>query len=84
MALLLKTDNTREEVEPRHGREFTLRELQNYVGGYVDVVPLSDNRILIINGQGHMLDLTANFSATLAAERSIVGDALLCRMTEVQ
>lgn len=85
-AKLLKTDVTVVEVEPKNGTDFQLEELQEFVGGHVEVISLNEKQILVINEEGKLLDLPINALATNCLELAfqgrlvdiIVGDALLC------
>ncbi len=82
-AYVLHTDGRREEILPADGSEFSLPELQNIVGGYIEFIPsLEPGYFLVVNEEGKLLQLPPNESATnLSAyrERDIVlGDVLLC------
>lgn len=46
MATLLKTTGETREVQPADGVEFTLQELQGYVGGLIEAVYLDDGRLM--------------------------------------
>lgn len=83
MAWLLKTDKTREQIAPANGRDFTLAELQGYVGGCIDVVRLG-TLLLVVNDDGLLFDLPYNHAASLAASGHIVGNAVLCNASEVR
>lgn len=43
MAKIIKTDGTIVEVTPQNGTDFQLEELQKIVGGYIEVLRLTDN-----------------------------------------
>jgi len=47
----------------------TLEKLQEIVGGYIQVVDLEDNKQMIVNEEGALLDLYINTKATLLARR---------------
>ena len=38
-----------------------LEALQEYVGGYIEVVQLADNALLIVNEEGKLMNLPLNF-----------------------
>lgn len=94
MAKLIKTDGTEIFVEPKNGKCFELAELQDFVGGDIEIVHLFDDpleRILIINESGKLEDLKMNHKATnlFTAYNEwvwdyIAGDALLCLSTEIE
>ena len=85
MATLLYTDGGRQEVTPRRGRTFSLTELQTYVGGYIELVRVSGDRLLVVNEEGLLRRLQPNMLATSIAGTGcfIVGDALLCKPEEI-
>lgn len=78
-----------ETVEPKNGTDFTLEELQGYVGGYIEIIHLNDGRIMVINEEGKLLDLPVNLLATVQYQLSfgpidqIYGNALVCENKEV-
>ena len=89
MGKLIKTDGTSIEVSPNNGTDYTLDELQKFVGGLIEVVAAKERGyILIINEEGKIEGLPINWSATDLADISlwdcIVGDALYCKDDEVR
>jgi len=54
--------------------EPSLKEVQNFVGGYVEIVYSGDMQILV-NEEGSMLGLPENSVASILAGRHIVGPA---------
>ena len=89
---LIKTDGTREEVVPKNGKYFELKEMQELVGGYIQFLQLNDDNILVINEEGKLEGLPFNKDATLTAMLDeaigildyIVGDALLCHKSLIR
>ncbi|MBD5199398.1 MAG: DUF3846 domain-containing protein [Bacteroidales bacterium] len=51
-AYLITTSGSVTEITPRDGREFELEEAQVRVEGYVEIVQLSEEVIMIINEEG--------------------------------
>ena len=43
MTEIIKTDGTRQPVQPANGSDFTLKEMQAIVGGYIELVELDGN-----------------------------------------
>lgn len=89
MGKLIKTDGTVIEVQPKNGTDYTLEELQEFVGGYIEVIPAyEEGNILIINEEGKLNGLPRNGRATDLADiylwDYLVGDALYCRSDEVR
>ncbi len=91
MIAKLITPTTVETIEPKYGTNFTLEELQQYVGGYIEILhpPSKYNAILIINEEGKLLNLPLNPLASQiwqdgsdkGSPRSddfVVGNAVLC------
>ena len=65
MAQIIKAgSNQPESIVPENGTEFSLRELQNAVGGYIEVVHLADGRIMVVNEDGKVQGLPFNMAAT--------------------
>jgi len=64
MARHIRTDGTESIVSPADGKEYTLEELQGYVGGTIQMVPFPDGRILVANDNGRLEGLPLNEQAT--------------------
>lgn len=90
MAKLIKTDNSVTEVSPKNGTDFSLEELQGFVGGYIEIVyPLTGapkGSILVVNEEGKLIGLPVNGIATgmMGFTDTIVGDVLLCDTNQVK
>lgn len=85
MGTLLKTNGEVHEVTPANGKEFTLTELQTFVGGYIEMVPTISGRPMFVNSDGKRLALPANQQATTLAKvyDIILGDVIICDPDEV-
>jgi hypothetical protein len=94
-AIHIKTDRTIKIVEPENGKSFTLKELQEYVGGMVDIQHLPDGRVIYLNDNGKIEGLEKNEIATEIWKRAypideypdnndelMVGDILLMEKTD--
>lgn len=83
-AKIYKADGTITETAPSNGTDFQLEELQKIVGGYIEIVGLFDNEIMVINEEGKLSDLPINENATELYNEVdgfydyIVGDVLVC------
>lgn len=91
MATLLKSDGTKQEIQPKNGTDFKLDELQEYVDGYIDIIKLGNGEILVINDDGKERYPTNKAATKLALEHSAIfdwdwidGDVVLCKDEEVQ
>lgn len=60
--ILLRIDGTNEDVTPK--KRFTLKELQSFVGGTIDIQRLPDGREIILNDDGKLIGLPINEEAT--------------------
>ena len=85
---IIRTNGAREAYLPANGRHYTLKELQNAVGGLIEIVYTKDGRPLVINEEGKLRNLPINTEAThlyrFGDHDSIVGDALLCNGHEIK
>lgn len=59
-AELIKVDGTRSEIIPKFRFYLTLEEAQDYVGGYIEVIDLPNNKVMIVNEEGLLLNLPVN------------------------
>ena len=90
MALWIKATNVVVVVTPKNGRQFTLPELQGFVGRYIEAVPLSSGQIMWLTERRKLKRLPFNGVATaiahewsgIARSDSIVGDVLIASRTE--
>lgn len=82
---ILKPDFTQEEVTPKNDVRFTLEELQEHVGGYIEVINLDDAHVMVVNENGKYEHLEVNDNATVLAHAMnaimkddyIVGNAVI-------
>jgi len=69
IARLYCSDFTIKEITPANGICFTLAELQGYVGGLIEILPLEEDeledRLLVVHEEGKLLSLPYNIPATL-------------------
>jgi hypothetical protein len=68
-----------------------LKELQEYVGGYIETISsLDGEEIMVVNEEGKLMGLPFNYFATLRLVNDfsrmdhIVGDALICKYNEIE
>lgn len=78
------------EVQPKNGTDFTLEELQERVGGIIELVDYTETKYMVVNEEGRLLSLPMNLTATrmLSIERPIpfpiVGDVLVIDKTQMK
>lgn len=82
MATLYKTTGEKVYIAPKNKKKFTLRELQDLVGGFVAQFKAGEGHVLVVNEDGRLLDLQHNRRASELAKQfgyvPIVGDAVYC------
>ena len=86
-AKLIRVDGTIDPVVPKNGEDFTLEELQAFVGGCIEIVhpPSQAGAILVVNEEGRLRGLPLNGIATAVYGLDfVVGDALLCHTSQVR
>ena len=82
-AKIYKTDGTILEVEPKNKHDFSLEELQRIVGGYIEILHIGNDKIMVIDEEGKLKEKPANEAATMFFMQAgyydtIVGDVLVC------
>ena len=71
------------EVMPKNGKKFVLAEMQEYVGGYIEIIRLPSGNIMVMDEEGKLKEKEINKTATFYAEDVIqrgdyiAGDALI-------
>lgn len=58
-----------QHVAPANGKAFTLEEMQGFVGGYIEALPLRDGRVMWLNEEGKLIGLPYNAVADLMAHQ---------------
>lgn len=83
-AKIVYPDKDSEDYTPKNGTTFELEEMQEIVGGYIEIIRLNDGRIIIVNEEGLLQGLPVNIEATNILRRDhsttqyIVGNAIVC------
>ena len=84
-AYLITEHDEIKEIMPKNGKEFELEEVQKYVDGYIEIVRLSDNQIMIVNEEGkfskgynQIATAVAELHHAIQANDYIAGDAVIC------
>lgn len=73
-------------IEPENGTDFSLKEVQTYVDGFIEVIYLNKELIMIVNEEGKLSPLPTNDLASLIAYKCeaisnkdyIAGDVVIC------
>ena len=81
MAQLIKVNGETIDVTPTNNTNFTLEELQKYVGGIIQIIGTKSKKLMIINEEGKLFNLKKNNKATklyeYGSEDMVVGDVLI-------
>lgn len=85
MAKIIKTTGEVINVEPRNKCDFKREELKEIVQGFIEIVWLADGKhIMVVNEEGHLLNLPINTIASQFYPGIIVGDVLFCERNQVR
>lgn len=82
MAQIIKASGEVIETQPK-GVVFSLQELQDIVGGFIEIVHLPKRKLMIVNEEGKLNGLPFNAKASELYPDVIVGDVLVCDLKEV-
>lgn len=86
MATIYKTNGGIIEIQPKNKKDFKLKEMQDIVGGYIEIVYLEDGRLMVVNEEGKVdgLDVNWNATALVGGYDIIVGDVLVCNQSQIK
>lgn len=84
---IINANGAKTEVTPKSGNSFTLEELQEHVGGYIEIIRLANKYLMVVNEEGKLLNMPFNSEATDIARQHkaiypndmIVGNALVAQ-----
>jgi hypothetical protein len=91
MGQIIRPNGSREQITPADGKEFSLKEMQEVVGGYIELVTLVPGELfMFVNEDGHALGLPLNLKATHLYHRAggrpeypVLGTVLVTSSKEV-
>ena len=87
MATLIKSNGEEMNVLPKNKRDFSLEELQKFIGGFIEIARTKNGKPMIINEEGKINDLPINQKATAIYPYNeydfIIGDVLICQEDEI-
>ena len=91
MAQILKANgDIIENVMPQKGKHFSLKEMQEIVDGYIEILDLQNGKLIILNEEGKLEGLPYNMAATIMYRSAymtydyIVGDVLVCDKNQIR
>ena len=77
-------------VNPKNGTDFSLEELQGFVGGHIEIVRVGRGEIMVVNEEGKLQNLPCNDLATtffrfkVGSDDYLVGNVLVCHTSMVK
>tara|TARA_R100000789_G_scaffold94393_1_gene94164 strand:- start:525 stop:785 length:261 start_codon:yes stop_codon:yes gene_type:complete len=86
MATILRTDGNHEYyVVPDNGEStYHLAQLQSVVNGFIELIYLLNNQIMVVNEEGSIHRLPVNRAASKIASQMIVGNVILIKGDEIE
>lgn len=90
MAKIYKTNGEIVDIKPKNGKDFQLKELNDIVGGCIELVTLPNDEFMVVNEEGKMIGLPVNENATEIFHRRIgrgdyiAGDCLICKTSQIR
>ena len=90
MAKVITAVGAISEVQPKNGKFFELEELQKAVGGYIEIINLGNDQLMVVNEEGKIDGLPYNLIATQIYQREtraldyIAGNALICTNNQIR
>ena len=83
MANICKVDGSLIPVEPKDKKNFSLKELQKFVGGLIELIPLTEDTIMVVNEEGTINGMPLNSRVSGAFGYPIFGDVLVCNTNQL-
>lgn len=68
MARLIKAIGGEKQISPKNGKKFELKEAQRLVRGYIQIIPLDEENVMVMDEEGKLKHNIANAKATRIAE----------------
>lgn len=91
MAQIIRTTGEIHEVQPKNGTDFQLDEMQTIVGGYIQIVCIGDDEVMVMNEEGKYTCELNGAATTLAKMHKaiyhddyICGDVLVCDTNQIK
>lgn len=91
MATLIKSSGGKSEITPRNNKAFELEEAQALVGGYIQIIHVGDEKVMVFDEEGKLKGKPVNQMATIVAKMHraifptdfIVGDVIYCKNDDI-
>ena len=88
--MIIKTTGEIVTVSPDKGKTFSLRELQDTVGGFIEIIRLDNHKaFMVLHEEGKLIGLPINSKATKIFQEQygtgdyIVGDVLIAQYNQI-
>lgn len=78
MSKTIKSTGEETEITPKNGKYFSLEEMQEYVDGWIEMIWLPNNQVMIVNEEGLLNNLPLNAKASKICEYQVVGNVVIC------
>lgn len=83
---LIRVDCSAVETQPKNGKDFKLKELQELVGGNIEILHVGRDTIMVVDEEGRLKGKEFNFFASSLywevfgynGSNHLVGDVLIC------
>jgi len=85
MATIIKITGEIENIEPSNGKMFTLKELQKAVNGYIQIVPVDSDKLMVVDEEGLLKpNPQLNIEASKIAGQQIVGQVIIINRDQIE
>lgn len=71
-------------ISPKNGHHFSLEELHEMIGGYIEIVHIGNGVIVVVDEEGILKERVYNHLASDVCGRFLVGNVLLCRAKQIR
>lgn len=91
MAKFIKASGEKIDITPCNKKMFELEEAQALVGGYIQIIHVGNDRVMVFDEEGKLKRKPVNQVATMIAKMHraifptdfIVGDVIYCKNEEI-
>lgn len=91
MAILIKASGEKINITPHNNIAFEIEEAQALVGGYIQIIHIGNEKVMVFDEEGKLKGKPINQVATVVAKMHkaiflndfIVGDAIICKNNEI-
>ena len=84
MAKIIYANGKEKVVHPENGTDFSLKEMQTIVGGYIEIVTDRNGDYLVCNEEGKLMGLPINHKASMLFGAMMNGDILVASENELK